>query len=65
MSKVVWLILCLILLHCGTNDLKKYLTPHKIAHNILKLAKEVAEGGKRDVLVSGIINKADDFHTKE
>ena len=30
MSKVVWLILCLILLfHCGTNELKKDITPQK------------------------------------
>ena len=47
----------IVLLHCGTNDLKKDLTPQKIAQNILKLAEEVSDGGKRDVLVSGIINK--------
>ena len=39
-------------LHCGTNNLKKDFTPQKITQNILKLAEEVSEGGKRDVLVS-------------
>ena len=47
----------IVLLHCSTNDFKKDLTPQKIAQNILKLAEEVSDGGKRDVLVSGIINK--------
>ena len=35
----------IVLLHCGTNDLKKYLTPQKIAQNILKLAEEASDGG--------------------
>ena len=39
----------IVLLHCGTNDLKKDLTPQKIAQNILKLAEEVSDGGKRRV----------------
>ena len=47
-------------LHCSTNDLKKDFTPQKITQNILKLAEEVSDGGKRDVLVSGIINRGDD-----
>ena len=54
----------ILLLHCGTNDLKKDLTPQKIVQNILKLPEEVSGGGKRDVLVSGIINRGDDYHTK-
>ena len=53
-----------VLLHCGTNDLKKDLTPQIIAQNILKLAEEVSDGGKRDVLVSGIMNRGDDYNTK-
>ena len=53
-----------VLLHCGTNDSKKDLTPQKIAQNILKLAEEVSDGGTRDVLVSGIINGGDDFNSK-
>ena len=53
-----------VLLHCGTNDSKKDLTPQKIAQNILKLAEEVSDGGTRDVLVSGIINGCDDFNSK-
>ena len=54
----------IVLLHCGTNDFKKDLTPQKIAHNILKLAEEVFYRGKRDNLVSGIINRGDDCNTK-
>ena len=54
----------IVLLHCGINDFKKDLTAQKIVQNILKLAEEVSDGGKRDVLVSGIINRGDDFNTK-
>ena len=54
----------IVLLHCGTNDLKKDLNPQKIAQNILMLTEEVLDGGKRDVLVSGIINRGDDFNAK-
>ena len=66
MSNVVWLIFPpdIVLLHCGTNDFKKDITPQKITQNILKLAEEVSDGGKRDVLVSGIINRGDDYHAK-
>ena len=66
MSNVIWLIFPpdIVLLHCGTNDFKKDLTPQKITQNILKLAEEVSDGGKRDVLVSGIINRGDDYHAK-
>ena len=52
----------IVLLHYGTNDLKKDLTPQKITQNILKLSEEVSGGGKRDVLVSLIINRGDDYH---
>ena len=53
MSKVVWLMLCLILCFYTvvSNYLKNGLTPQKIAQNILKLAEEVSDTGKRDVLV--------------
>ena len=30
----------------------------------MKLAEEVSDGGKRDVLVSGIINRGDDYNPK-
>ena len=40
------------------------LTLQKIPQNILKLAEEVSDRGKRDVLVSGIINRGDDFYAK-
>ena len=53
-----------VLLHCGINDLKKYLTTQRIAQNILKFAEKVYDGGKRDVLISGIINRVDDFNAK-
>ena len=36
----------------------------KIAQSILKLVEEVSDGGKRDVLVSQIINKDDDLNHK-
>ena len=54
----------IVLLHCGTNDFKKDLTPQKTTQNILTLVEEVSEGEKRDVLVSGIINRGDDFNAK-
>ena len=54
----------IVLLHCGINDFKKDLTAQKIVQNILKLTEEVSDGGKRDVLVSGIINRGDEFNTK-
>ena len=47
----------IVLLHCGTYDLKKDLTPQKIVQNILNLAEEVSDGGKIDVLVSGISDR--------
>ena len=61
---VVDFVLDIVLLHWGTNDLKKDLTPQKIVQNILELAEEVSDGGKRDVLVSGIINRGDDYNAK-
>ena len=36
----------------------------KIEQNILKLAEEVSEGDKRDVLAFGIINGGDDYNAK-
>ena len=54
----------IVLLHCGTNDLKKDLTPQKVAQDTLKLAEEVSDGSKGDVLVSGIINRGDNFNAK-
>ena len=41
----------IVLLHCGTNAFKKKLTSQKIAQNMLKLAEEVSDPSKRDVLV--------------
>ena len=66
MSKVVWLILRLISCCYPAIQmiLKKNLAPQKIAQNILKLAEEVLDGGERDVLVSGIIKKGDDYNAK-
>ena len=54
----------IVLLHCGKNDLLKYLTPQKITQIMLKLAEEVSDRSKRDVLVSGIINRGDDYNAK-
>ena len=54
----------IVLLHCGKNDLKKYLTPQKITQIMFKLAEEVSDRGKRDVLVSGIFNRGYDYNAK-
>ena len=54
----------IVVLHCGRTDLKKYFTPQKIAQNILQLVEELSDGGKRDVLISEIINRGDDFKAK-
>ena len=54
----------IVLLHCSTNDLEKDLTPQKITENILTLAKDASDGGNRDVLVSGINNRGDDYNAK-
>ena len=54
----------IVLLRCGTNDLKKHFTSLKIAQNILKLAEEVSDEDKKDVLVSGIIKGGDDCNAK-
>ena len=54
----------IVLLHCGTNDLQKDLTPQKITQKILKLEEEASDRSKRDVLISGIIIKGDDFNAK-
>ena len=51
-------------LHCSTNNLKNDFTPQKTEQNILKLAEELSDGGKRDVLVSGSINRGDDYNAK-
>ena len=47
----------IVLLHCSTNDLKKELTLQKITQNILKLAEQVSDGGKRDVLFLELLIK--------
>ena len=54
----------IVLLHYNTNNLEKDLTPQKITPNIFKLAEVVSEGGNRDVLVSEIITRGDDFNAK-
>ena len=54
----------IVLLHYGTNNLKKDPISQKIAQNILKLAEEVSDWGKGNILVSGIISRGDDFNIK-
>ena len=54
----------IVLLHCGTNDLKKHLTPQKISQNMLKFAEEVSEGSKWKFLIWESINKGDNFNDK-
>ena len=54
----------ILYLHCGTNNFKKELYRQKIAQNLLKLAEKISNGGKRVVLISGVINRSDDFNAK-
>ena len=61
--KIVWLILGLILgYYTAVQMILKKLIPQKNTQNILKLAKDVSDGSKRDVLVTEIINRGDDFN---
>ena len=61
--KIVWLILGLILgYYTAVQMILKKLIPQKNTQNILKLAKDVSDESKRDVLVTEIINRGDDFN---
>ena len=51
----------IVIFHFDTNDMKKDIPPQEIAQNIIRLAGEVPDGGKRDVLISRIIHRGDKF----
>ena len=53
----------LVILHCGTNDLRGNETAENIAMNIIELAKEM-KSDKNDVMVSGIVPRNDNFNEK-
>ena len=53
----------LIILHCGTNDLRGNKSPEEIATNIINLAKEM-KSEKNEVMVSGIIPRNDNLNDK-
>ena len=51
-----------VILHVGTNDLKKVDPPKVICSRIMKLAKKCSETST--VIVSGIIKRGDKLNTK-
>ena len=51
-----------MLLHCSTNDSKKRSYSSENCTEHIEVGREGR--GKRDVLVSGIINRSDDYHAK-
>ena len=52
-----------IILHCGTNDLNTKQSPWTIAEDIIELAKAI-EDNHTEVLVSGIVQRRDQFNGK-
>ena len=44
---------------------EKDLTSQDISQNIAKLTEGVSDEGKRDVLIFGIVNRADNYNTKD
>ena len=55
----------LLIIHCGTNDLKKTENPEEIANNIVTLAVEAdSYSEKTSVVVSSLIPRNDRFKTK-
>ena len=54
----------LIILHCGTNDLKNK-EPEEISKSIVSLAKSLSEASENTgVIVSGIVQRGDDLNRK-
>ena len=54
----------IVLLHCGTNDLKKTLLHRKSHRTYWSWQKSYLTEVKKGVLVSGINNRGDDFNDK-
>ena len=52
-----------VILHCGTNDLRGNKSAEEIATNIINLAKEM-KSEKNEVMVSGIIPRNDNLNEK-
>ena len=52
-----------VILHCGTNDLRGIKSAEEIATNIINLAKEM-KSEKNEVMVSGIIPRNDNLNEK-
>ena len=44
--------------------MKKDIAPQETAQNIIRLAEEVSDGGKRDTLNSEIVNRDENFSVK-
>ena len=51
----------IVLLHCGTNDLRSDLSPETIAKNIINLALRLKTSCE-DVIVSGLLARNDQFN---
>lgn len=54
----------ILILHCGTNDMKIDITSQEITQNIIRFAEGVTWGGNRNVSISQISNRGDNFNTK-
>ena len=54
-----------LIIHCGTNNLKKDEQPEEIANNILKLALEAAtKCPETSIIVSSLLSRKDKHHNK-
>lgn len=48
----------------GTNNMKKDISPQEKRANVIRLAEEVPDGSKRDVLIIGTIDIGGTFNAK-
>lgn len=53
----------LVIIHCGSNDLRSQKTPDIIADDIIKLASK-SKTNTNDVVISGIIARNDEYNVK-
>ena len=55
----------IVLLHCGTNDLKKEEDPNRVAQNIVSLATHISsKNSDKPVIVSSLVCRDDRFRNK-
>lgn len=53
----------LVLLHCGSNDLRSQKSPEEIAESIVDLAKSMKKDSN-DIIISGIVTRNDEWNEK-